>query len=71
MHFLHDQTYSYLFSLFLSDVIILQGTLIIYNLGSFDPALLIVNSLSWLRLSLSVESAVSVIILDLINRGCQ
>jgi hypothetical protein len=44
------------------DVITFQGILIITNLGSFDPNLLIINSIPWLQLALSLESAVSLTI---------
>ncbi|CAB3985000.1 mucin isoform X1, partial [Paramuricea clavata] len=42
-----------------SDVITFQGILNITNLGTFDPNLLIINSIPWLQLALSLESAVN------------
>ncbi|CAB4014909.1 3-oxoacyl-[acyl-carrier- ] synthase, mitochondrial, partial [Paramuricea clavata] len=41
------------------NVITFQGVLIITNLGTFDPSLLIINSIPWLRLALSLESAIN------------
>ncbi|CAB4025972.1 mucin isoform X1, partial [Paramuricea clavata] len=41
------------------NVITFQGILIITNLGTFDPNLLIINSIPWLQLALSLESVIN------------
>ncbi|CAB4004336.1 Sushi domain-containing 1, partial, partial [Paramuricea clavata] len=41
------------------NVITFQGILIITNLGTFDSDLLIINSIHWLQLALSLESAIN------------